>query len=131
MTRYSDIIQSYCRALKTNDYQAMINLFAKDATVISYVSGEKPALEFFQNFFKTSRRTKVELKNMFIGVGGKSTVAVYIYLENILNEKFAFNFEVIDIFEFNADNKITTLRIIRDTYPLRKLLADDKQAVIV
>ncbi len=119
MTAYNDIIQSYCKALKANDYQTMISLFSEDAKVfMPFFAGEKPAPEFFQNLFKTSRRTKVELKNMFIGVENKTTVAAYIYLQ----EKIGF--EAVDIFEFNSENKITTLRIILDTYPLRKLQTD-------
>jgi len=128
MTLYHDIIQSYCRALKTNDYQTMISLFSKDAKVFSFFTGEKPAAEFFQNLFKTSRRTTVELKNMFIEVDNKPTVAAYIYLEAIWNEKFVLQFEAVDIFEFDSENKITTLRIILDTYPLRKLQAEAEAA---
>ena len=124
MTLYNDIIQSYCKALKTNDYQVMISLFSKDAKVFSFFAGEKPAPEFYQNLFKTSRRTKVELKNMFIGLENKPTVAAYLYLEAVRDEKFVLQFEAVDIFEFNSENKITTLRIIMDTYPLRKLQAD-------
>ena len=112
MTSYSDIIKSYCNALQTNDYQAIINLFAKDAKIFSLFAGEKSAKEFFQNLFKTSRRAKVELKNTFIGVENKQTVAACIYLEEVRNEKIAPPLEAIDIFEFNAENKITKLRII-------------------
>lgn len=125
MNLYKDIIQSYCRAVKANDYQAMISLFSKDARVFSFFAGEKSAPEFFQNLFKTSRRTTVELKNLFIGVDNKLTLAAYVYLEAIWNEKFALQFEAVDLFEFNAENKITTLRIILDTYPLRKLRAGE------
>ena len=128
MTLYSDIIQSYCTALKANDYQAIISLFSKDAKVFSFFAGEKMAPEFFQSLFKISRRAKVELKNLFIGVENKSIVAAYIYLEVIRDEKFSLQFEAVDIFEFNAENKITTQRIIMDTYPLRKLLADAETA---
>ena len=115
------IIQSYCKALKENDYQAMISLFAKDAKVFSYLAGDQPATEFYKNLFGTSRRTSVVVKNMFIESEGKTTVAVYLYLEAIRYEKFAIQFEAVDIFEFDFENKITTLKIIMDTWPLRKL----------
>lgn len=72
MITYKDIIESYCHALKANDYQEMIRLFAEDAKVFSFFTGEKPAPAFFQNLFSTSRRTNVELKNMFIGTENKS-----------------------------------------------------------
>jgi hypothetical protein len=122
MILYNGTIQSYCTALRMNDYHAMIDLFSKDARVFSYFAGEKPATEFFHNLFKTSRRTKVELKNIFIGEN--AIVAAYIHLEAIWNEKSAMQFEAVDIFEFDAEHKIKMLRIILDTYPLRKLQAE-------
>jgi limonene-1,2-epoxide hydrolase len=127
MKTVKNIIQQYCRALQTNDYHAMIGLFSQDAKVISYFTGEKPAAEFFCNLFKTSRRTTVELKNLFID--GNATIAAYVHLEAIWNEKSVIQFEAVDIFEVNSENKITTLRIILDTYPLRKLQAELVRAI--
>ena len=123
MTLYNNVIQSYCKALKANDYESMISLFSKDAKIFSLLVGEKSAPEFFQNLFKTSKRTNVELKNLFIGSENKPTVAAYIHLESVWNEKFELQLDAVDIFEFNSENKITTLRIILDTYPLRKVQA--------
>ncbi len=124
MIRYNDIIQSYCKALKANDCQTMISLFSKDAKVFSFLAGKQPVPQFYQNLFKTSHRTKVEPKNIFVELENKPTVAAYIYLEAVWKEKFMVQFEAVDIFEFNSENKITTLRIIMDTYPLRKLQAE-------
>ena len=119
MNLYNDIIQSYCKALKTNDYQTMISLFSKDAKVFSYIAGEQSAPEFYQNLFKMSRRTKVELKNIFIELNNKTTVAAYIYLEGVRNEKDAIQNTAADIFEFNSENKIIKLRLIVDKDPLK------------
>lgn len=130
MTPYSDILQSYCLALLANDYQTMISLFSKNAKVFSFFAGKKSAPEFFQNLFKTSRRTKVELKNIFIEFENKPIVAAYICLESVWNEKAVLKFECVDIFEFDHENKITTLRIILDTYPLRKLQADTEKSKV-
>ncbi|KKR96864.1 MAG: hypothetical protein UU47_C0006G0025 [candidate division TM6 bacterium GW2011_GWE2_41_16] len=101
----------------------MISLFSEDAKVFSFLVGEKSAPKFYQNLFKTSRRTQVELKNMFIGEN-KITAAAYLDIVAVRDEKFTVQFEAVDMFEFNAENKITTLRIIMDTYPLRKLQND-------
>lgn len=124
MTLYNSIIQSYSKALLVNDYQAMIGLFSSEAKVFGALAGEKPVPEFYQNLFKASSRTKVELKNMFITSGVKPSVAAYLYIEAVRSEGFIIKFECVDIFEFNSENKITTLRIIMDTYPFRKMLAD-------
>ena len=134
MSLYNDIIQSYCQALLANDYQLMISLFSKDAKIfMSFFAGEKPAPEFFQNLFKTSRRTNVELRTMFIGLENKPTIAAYICLAEekaMGNKKIVQQVEAVDIFEFDSENKITTLRIILDTYPLRKLQADAEKSKV-
>ena len=120
MTSYNDIIQSYCKALRANDYQAIISLFAKDAKVFSFFAGEKLAPEFFQNLFKTSQRAKVELKNLFVDVENKPIVAAYLYLEELKNEKEAGGKAYVDIFEFDSKNKITTLKIILENVSTAK-----------
>jgi hypothetical protein len=83
MFMYKIIIQTYCAALKTNDYDTMIGLFSKDAKVFSFFAGEKPAQEFFLNLFKTSRRTTVELKKFFIELENKTTIAAYLYIRTL------------------------------------------------
>lgn len=125
MIPYNDIIQSYCNALKANDYQGIMSLFSKDAKVFSYIAGEQSAPEFYQDLFKTTRRTKVELKNIFIGLENKTTAVAYLYLEGVLNEKDAIQNTAADIFEFNSENKIIALRLIIDKLPLKKTLTDD------
>lgn len=126
MIPYNGIIQAYCKALKMNDYQGMMSLFSKDAKVFSYIAGEQSAPEFYQYLFKTTRRTKVELKNIFIGLENKTTVAAYLYLEGVRNEKDAMQTTAADIFEFNSENKIIALRLIVDRLPLKKTLTADE-----
>lgn len=128
MIPYNDLIQSYCKALKANDYQGMMRLFSKDAKVFSYIAGEQSAPEFYQYLFKTTRRTKVELKNIFIGLENKTTVAAYLSLEGAQNGNVAIQNTAADIFEFNSENKIIALRLIIDKLPLKKTPTDDNMA---
>jgi limonene-1,2-epoxide hydrolase len=121
MKLLENIVRTYCQALKDNDYQTIIRLFAKEAKIISFIAGEKSPLDFFQNLFSNSRRIKVEIKNILFDVDNKKIVAAYIYLEVIWNKQEVIQFEVVDIFEFDQENKIKNLKIILDTYPLRKL----------
>ena len=121
MTMYKNIIRLYCQALLENDYQTMISLFSGDARVFSFLAGEKPPSEFYRNLFAVSRRTNVELKNVFIDFDNKTTAAAYICIESILKENITLKVEAVDIFEFDSEHKIKTLKIILDTYPLRML----------
>lgn len=121
MKTYENVIRLYAQALKDNDYQAIINLFSKNARVFSFQAGEKSPSKFFQNLFQNSSRNKVEIKNIFFDSKNRKTVAAYIHLEALLNNKHPIKFEVVDIFEFDAKNKIKALKIILDTYPMRVL----------
>jgi hypothetical protein len=122
------IIKTYAQALKDNDYQTMISLFSQDAQVFSFQVGEKSPSDFFQNLFGKSDRTKVEIKNIFFDLDNKKRAAAYIYIESIWNKQTPIPFEAVDIFEFDQENKIKSLKIILDTYPIRKL--KEKSATI-
>ncbi|MEI6241819.1 MAG: hypothetical protein WCP39_00240 [Chlamydiota bacterium] len=127
------LILSYCKALKENDYQTIIDLFAKKSKVYSFLVGEKEPAEFFENLFSTSKRTIVDLRKIFIGLDDSKSVAAYIYLETLWNGKIKVNVEAVDLFEFDEKNKIKTLRIILDTHPIKKLKesfqADNKNSI--
>jgi len=120
MMTCKNVIQTYCQALKDNDYQTIINLFSDDARVFSFQAGEKSPADFFNNLFANSRRVKVELKNILVDLDNEKTIAAYIYLDAVFGE-FTLQFEAVDIFEFDSKNKIKTLRIILDTHPIRML----------
>lgn len=115
------IIKTYAQALRDNDYQTITCLFSKNAKIFSFLAGEKSPPDFFQNLFENSRRTKLEIKNILFDLDNKKTVAAYIYLEAVWNKQLTLQFEAVDIFEFDRENKIKTLKIILDTYPIRKL----------
>ena len=118
---YENIIKFYTQALKDNNYQKIIDLFSKDAKVFSILSGEHPPSIFFQDLFRNTRRNKVEIKNIFLDLNNKKMMAAYIYLEAIWNNQSTIQFEAVDIFEFDQEDKIKYLRTILDTHLIRKL----------
>ena len=121
MKTSENIIRTYAQALKDNDYQTIIGLFSKEAKVFSYQGGEKTPSIFFQSLFENSCRTKVEIKNILVDSENDKIVAAYIYIDTIWNKQTIIQFEAVDIFEFDKENKIKKLKIILDTYPIRKL----------
>ena len=121
MKMLESIINTYAQALKDNDYQTMISLFSREAKIFSFLAGEKSPPDFFKNLFENSYRTRVEIKNILFDSDNKRTVAAYICLEAIWKKQSTIQFEAVDIFEFDRENKIKTLKIILDTYPIRKL----------
>jgi hypothetical protein len=121
MKTFNTIIQSYAKALKDKDYQAIVNLFSQDARVFSPLRGEQPPSIFFPNYFQNNDISKVEVKNIFFDVENKNMAAAFLYFKEILNKKVPIEFEVVDIFEFDEDNKIKTLKIVLDTHPIRAI----------
>jgi hypothetical protein len=119
------VIENYCRSLLNNDLKDILSLFAGNATVFSDLSGENSAADFFRKLFDMSTRKQVKLKNIFFSLDSK-TVAVWIELDVIFSKQdYNLQFEAIDIFEFDNYGKISKLKIIRDTYPVRAMLKDD------
>lgn len=121
MTRIENVMRIYAQALKDNDFKTMISLFSKDAKVHSFQVGIKSPQDFFQGLFENSSRTKVEIKNIFFDTANRKISAAYIDLEAIWNKQTTICFEAVDIFEFDQESKIKSLKIILDTYPIRKL----------
>lgn len=115
------IIAMYTVALRDNDLEMMLKLFAPDAKVHSLFAGEKSASDFFQNLFESSSRTRVEIRRLFFDVHDKSAVAAHIEIDALWNNRSPITFEVVDIFTFGAGNRIKALKIILDTYPMRMM----------
>ena len=121
MRKHEEIIRLYAQALKDNDYQAIVDLFSKNARVFSFQFGEKSPPDFFRGLFENSCRNKVEIKNIFFDSKNRKMIAAYIHLEAVLYNKYPIQFEAVDIFEFDVENKIKALKIVLDTYPVRVL----------
>ena len=102
MKSLENIIRAYVKALKDNDYQTMVSLFSKDAKVFSFFVGEKSPLDFFQNLFENSHRTKVEIRNILFDSYNREIVAAYIYIEAIWDKQLTIQFEAVDIFRVRS-----------------------------
>lgn len=121
MKKLEEVVKIYCQALLDNDYSDMIDLFAKNARISSYLAGDKSPFDFYQDLFANSRRTKVDLKNLFFDSKDKKILVAYIRIEAVWKEQFLIEFEAIDMFEFDKKNKVKSLKIILDTYPIKVL----------
>lgn len=115
-----EVIQTYARALRDNDYETIVSLFAEDAMVFSFQAGMQTPSKFFQHLFDTTSRSIVKVETVFFNKD-KSKAAVHINLTALLCKQHPINLEVVDIFEFDSENKIKVLKIILDTYPIRAL----------
>ena len=121
MITQENSITSYAKALKDNDYKAMVTLFTRDAKVFSFLAGEQSPSKFFKSLFENSTRSKVEVKNVFYDIKNDHMAAAYLHLVAMWNKKYPIEFDAVDIFEFDLNNKIKVLKIVLDTYPIRVL----------
>lgn len=112
------VIKSYCDCLVKNDFDRIMQLFAAQACIKSPLFSQKNANEFYFDLFKSSTRIKVDIKNLFCDVKEPNVFAAYLDYEGISKNK-QYQFNCIDIFEFDNSMKIKKLTIIWDTYPMR------------
>jgi hypothetical protein len=114
-------MQAYGKALLENDEHAMLRLFAPGARVVSFLAGETSAPDFFKNLFANSRRTKLDIHHMFIDVAPRATGALHLSFDAVWQEKATLHIEAVDLFEFDAEYRITSLRVVLDTYSFKAL----------
>lgn len=109
-----NIIREYCDCLLKNDFDRIMQLFASKAFIKSpFLNGEKNANDFFTELFKTSKRLRVDIKNVFCDIEKDHIFAAYLDYEGISKEQ-QYVRRFIDIFEFDDCSKIKKITIIRE-----------------
>lgn len=117
-------IKKYLKGLEEGNYSKIMNLFSEDATVYSPLSGEIKASKFYKDLFKDTRKSEIELINIFESKeNGKIKSGHFIY-NWTLKDGTKVSFECIDIFKLSEDGKIKELKIIYDTSGVRSKYAN-------
>lgn len=114
-----NIIREYLHNLESGNYQGITDLFSNNAIVISPLYGEKLVNDFYKELFNDTSQSKITLKNILISTNQENIAAAHFLYEWIMKNDSISPFECVDIFEFNANKKITKLTIIYDTYQTR------------
>ena len=109
------ILDVYCHGLEENDTDKVISLFSEKGLVHSPLYGLMPHKEFYKTLFDNTYRTKVELKNFFSNSHLGNAMAAHLFYVGGINGQPAEQFECVDIFDLDSENKIKKLTIIRDT----------------
>ena len=113
-------ITAYFHALESKCYDQIIRLFEKEATIHSPLYGVIKAEQFYKKLFNATDNSKISLKNIFISESNPSCAAAHFLYNWALIDGTLATFECIDIFEFSTNGSISSLKIIYDTYPVRK-----------
>lgn len=117
-----EIAKMYISHLEKGNTEQIIALFSKDGMVDSPIYGFKKASDFFKELKEDTISSELDIQGIF---EEKETnrMALYFNYNWTLKNKKSVNFDVVDIIEFDHENKINKLKIIYDTVISRKLIS--------
>lgn len=115
----SEIAQAYIAHLSKGDLQQLLVLFAENARVISPVYGEKNYKDFYIQLFADTQTSELSIQGIFEDAETGKLALHFDYGWTLRNGSKV-NFEVVDILEFDENNKIAVLTIIYDTVHSRE-----------
>lgn len=109
-TQIEAIVQGYMTALNKQDLEAIMNMYAVDATVEDPVGtdahiGHEAIRSFYQ--LATSMDIKADLTGSIRAAG---TEVAFPFTIQILSGDAPVKMEVIDVFKFNAEGKVSCMR---------------------
>jgi len=120
-----EIAKKYIEFLSVGDVEKIINLFAENGKVSSPIYGEKQADKFYKELTEDTVTSELKLKGIFEDADSDRIALYFEYKWTVKSGKIA-EFDVVDIFDFNDENKITELKIIYDTVISRNLVDEMK-----
>lgn len=115
------IAKSYIEHLSNGDLEQLLSLFAENGMVISPVYGKKNYRDFYTQLFADTNNSELSIKGIFEDATTGNIALHFIYQWTLRNDAKV-DFEVVDILEFNENNKIKVLTIIYDTVRSRELV---------
>lgn len=115
------IAENYLRYLEQGATSKIIDLFAPDGYVDSPLYGMQKAADFYQALSADTISSTLKIRNIFEDHSTNS-IALYFSYVWVLKNQEQVQFDVVDIIEFDRNNKIVMLKIIYDTVVSRKLM---------
>lgn len=120
-----EIAKRYIAYLENGEVEKVISLFSDKGMVQSPLYGIKKASDFYNELANDTSNSELSVKGIFQEEDSNQLALYFTYnwtLKN--NEKVTF--DVVDIIEFDAQNKIDKLIIIYDTVIARQLVKELK-----
>jgi len=120
-----EIAQLYIEFLENGDINQIIKLFSNKGKVTSPIYGTKLASDFYKELDEDTLNSKLQFKGLFEEKDTQRIALYFKYNWTLKNNSYV-EFEVVDIFEFDENNKIEHLKIIYDTVKSRVFIKDLK-----
>lgn len=111
----------YLELLEKGAIEQLLFLFSDDAMVDSPIYGCMPAKQFYHELTNDTANSKLKLLGVF-EEDDSNQIALYFNYQWTLKNNEIVNFDVVDIIEFDDQNKISKLKIIYDTVVARALV---------
>jgi len=116
-----EICTQYIELLEKGEIEQLLSLFNKDGMVDSPIYGQRKAADFYHDLTNDTSNSQLKLLGVF-EENESNQVALYFNYQWTLKNNEIVNFDVVDIIEFDAQNKISKLKIIYDTVVARGLV---------
>ena len=123
MTKKLEIAKQYIDFLSAGKTDEIIGLFAENGTVTSPIYGEGLAEDFYKTLADDTLNSELKIKEIFENKLSGNLALYFEYIWTIKTGKMV-TFDVVDIIEFDDNNKITALKIIYDTVVSRSLVEE-------
>ncbi|MDE3743272.1 nuclear transport factor 2 family protein [Maribacter polysaccharolyticus] len=116
-----EIARQYIMHLENGNVGQVVALFNQNGMVDSPLYGIKTADEFYRELNSDTSNSELRLKGIF-EENDSNNLALYFTYKWTLKNNRKVEFDVVDIIEFDNQNKISKLKIIYDTVTARKLV---------
>jgi len=113
------IVRSYFEFLTASDVSSIVALFADDGFVVSPVLGKVPAGEFFATLNDASAQNILTVHRVMSSDDNRFHAAHFTY-DWTLSAGGQVTFDGVDMFEFNDNDKVVSMKIFYDTHPTRE-----------
>ena len=114
----ADIVTTYFERLTASDNAGIIALFAEDGTVESPVLGTMDAAPFFETLGDASEQNVLTVHCIMSSDDDRFFAAHFTY-DWTLSGGGDVTFDGVDLFEFNDDDQLASMKIFYDTHPTR------------
>ena len=116
------LANKYLEYLEYGNIEQVIELFNENGIVDSPIYGIKKANEFYRELNNDTSNSELILLGIY-EEKDSSKLALYFTYKWTLKNNRKVEFDVVDIIEFDSQNKISKLKIIYDTVLARELVA--------
>ncbi|SHI55666.1 nuclear transport factor 2 family protein [Algibacter luteus] len=116
-----EIAKDYITHLENGNIAQVIALFNQNGIVDSPLYGIKKADEFYLELNSDTSNSELSLLGVF-EENNSNKLALYFTYKWTLKNNQRVEFDVVDIIEFDSQNKISKLKIIYDTVIARKFV---------